>query len=323
MSLYVSIALMDASRGDVMGLTARWRHCTRAGGPSHGRRAPASRRHGHLARHGRMPARDEMAAPEDAHTMTAIAYLGPPGTFSEEAAIAYMAGRDDVGLLPLASMPAVVTAIETGAATVGVLPIENLLEGSVTFTLDLLIHETGLQIAGEIVIPIRQYLVARAGLALPEVKVLYGHPQSLGQCRKFIERCLPGVATVASLSNSAAPAEALADERPAVAISTLRAAELTGAHILARDIADMPGNVTRFIVLAPHDAQPTGDDKTSFCFGFVEDRAGTLVGALQELAAEDINMTKLESRPSKAVLGQYIFLVDVNGHRLDPPVAPA
>lgn len=255
--------------------------------------------------------------------MHTIAYLGPAGTFSEEAAIAYAGGRADVSYLPLSSIPAAVTAIETSAADVGVLPIENLLEGSVTFTLDLLIHETDLQIAAEIVIPIRQYLVARAGLKLSEIKVLYAHPQSLGQCRKFIERCLPGVATVASLSNSAAPAEALADERPAAAISTLRAAEITGAQILARDIADNLSNVTRFIALGRHDAPPTGDDKTSFCFGFAEDRAGTLVEALQELAAERINMTKLESRPSKATLGRYIFLVDINGHREDAHVARA
>ncbi|MCU0490872.1 MAG: prephenate dehydratase [Chloroflexaceae bacterium] len=255
--------------------------------------------------------------------MQTIAYLGPPGTFSEEAALAYAAGRAGVNFLPLASMPAVVTAIETDAATVGVLPIENVLEGSVTNTLDLLIHETNLRIAGEIVVPIRQYLVARAGITLPEIKVLYAHPQSLGQCRKFVERCLPGVATVASLSNSAAPTEALADERPAAAISTLRAAELTGSHVLAREIADTQGNVTRFIVLAQHDAPPTGDDKTSFCFGFREDRAGTLVGALHELAADNINMTKLESRPAKAALGQYIFLVDINGHREDARVAAA
>lgn len=255
--------------------------------------------------------------------MRSIAYLGPVGTFSEEAAIAYAGGRADTTFLPLSSIPAVVTAIETGAATIGVLPVENLLEGSVTFTLDLLIHETSLKIAGEIVIPIRQYLVARGGLSLAEVKVLYGHPQSLGQCRKFIERCLPGVATVASLSNSAAPAEAMADERPAAAISTLRAAELTGTAILARDIADTLGNVTRFIVLGQQDAAPTGDDKTSFCFGFSEDRAGTLVGALQELAAEQINMTKLESRPSKVVLGQYIFLADTNGHREEAHLARA
>jgi prephenate dehydratase len=251
-----------------------------------------------------------------------IAYLGPPGSFSEEAAIAY--GGAQAELVPLASMPAVVTAAETGAATVGVLPIENVLEGSVTTTLDLLIHETDLRIAGETVIPIKQYLVARPGIGLPQIKVLYAHPQSLGQCRKFVERCLPGVATVASLSNSAAPSEALADERPAAAISTLRAAEITGAHILASGINDRADNVTRFIALGRADSPPSGDDKTSFCFGFAEeDRAGTLVGALEELARAKINMTKLESRPSKEVLGQYIFLVDINGHRLDPPVAAA
>jgi prephenate dehydratase len=139
-----------------------------------------------------------------------------------------------------------------------------------------------------------------------------------------VERCLPGIATVASLSNSAAPAEALADERPAAAIGTLRAAELTGAAILAQDIQDRAGNVTRFVALGRKDSPPTGDDKTSFCFGFGEqDRAGSLVGALQELAAANINMTKLESRPSKEVLGSYIFLVDINGHREDPHVAAA
>jgi prephenate dehydratase len=253
--------------------------------------------------------------------MPTIAYLGPPGTFSEEAAMAYGAAFEDAAYLPLTNIPAVVTAIETGAATAGVLPIENMLEGSVTFTLDLLIHETGLLIGGEIVIPIRQYLVARQGLALPQIEVLYAHPQSLGQCRKFVDRCLPDVTTVASLSNSAAPAEALADERPAAAISTLRAAEVTGAEILARDIADNRNNVTRFIVLAQHDAQPTGYDKTSFCFSMLEDRAGVLVEELQELARENINMTKLESRPTKGVLGQYVFLVDIEGHRKEPHVA--
>jgi prephenate dehydratase len=253
--------------------------------------------------------------------MTTIAYLGPPGTFSEEAAKAY--GGAQAEYLPLMSIPAVVTAIETGAATAGVLPIENVLEGSVTTTLDLLIHETTLQICGETVIPIRHFLVAREGLKLPQIKVLYAHPQSLGQCRKFVERCLPNVETVASLSNSAAPAEALADDRGAAAISTQRAAELVGVHMLACDIQDRSGNVTRFIALSREDHPPTGDDKTSFCFGFQEDRAGSLVGALEELAREQINMTKLESRPSKEVLGQYIFLVDINGHRTNPHVERA
>lgn len=251
--------------------------------------------------------------------MKSIAYLGPPGSFSEEAARAY--GGPDAEYLPLTSMPAVVTAIETGAASEGVLPIENVLEGSVTTTLDLLIHETDLRIAGETVIPIRQCLVAKEGAKLSEVKVLYAHPQSLGQCRRFVERCLPGVATVASLSNSAAPSEALYDERPAAAISTLRAAELTGAMILARDIQDRSDNVTRFIALGCNDSPPTGDDKTSMCFGYAADRAGILVETLQEFANERINMTKLESRPSKATLGEYIFLVDINGHREDSQIA--
>ena len=253
--------------------------------------------------------------------MTAIAYLGPPGTFSEEAALAY--GGPDAEYLPFASMPAVVTAIETGVASAGVLPIENVLEGSVPITLDLLIHETDLKIAGETVIPIRHYLVVPPGLTLSQITKLYAHPQSLGQCRRFVERCLPHVAQVASLGNSAAPAEALADAQPAAAISTLRAAELTGAQILARDIQDRSSNVTRFIALGRQDGLPTGDDKTSFCFGFDEDRAGTLVEALEELARENINMTKLESRPSKEVLGRYIFLVDINGHRNDAHVARA
>lgn len=257
--------------------------------------------------------------------MHTIAYLGPAGTFSEEAAMAYAAtiADDNTVYLPLTNIPAVVTAIETGAATVGVLPIENMLEGSVSSTLDLLIHETGLCIAGETVIPIRQYLVARPGLTLPAIEVLYAHPQSLGQCRRFIERCLPQVAQVASLSNSAAPAEAMAEERPAAAISTLRAAEINGAAVLAHDIADHRSNVTRFIVLARQDAAPTGYDKTSFCFGFLEDRAGVLVGELQELAQANINMTKLESRPTRSVLGQYIFLVDIEGHRSEAHVAQA
>lgn len=251
-----------------------------------------------------------------------IAYLGPPGSYSELAALA--CGNAETEYLPLASMPAVVTAVETGAATSGVLPIENVLEGSVTTTLDLLIHETQLQIMAETLVPVRHLLVARPGVKLSQVRVLYAHPQSLGQSRRFVERCLPGVATVASLSNSAAPAEALADERPAAAITTQRAAVLTGAHILARDIQDRQDNVTRFVALGRSESPPTGDDKTSFCFGFAEqDRAGVLVDVLRELAEVGINMTKLESRPSREVFGRYIFLVDINGHCTDPHVADA
>ena len=254
--------------------------------------------------------------------MSGIAYLGPPGSYSEIAALVW--GDAATPLLPLATMPAVVTAVETGAARHGVLPIENVLEGGVTTTLDLLIHETALRISGETVVPIRHVLVARAGMQPPQVRVLYGHPPSLGQCRRFIERVLPGVATVASLSNSTAPVEALADERGAAAISTERAAVLAGAVIIARDIQDRAENVTRFIRLSHTDHPPTGDDKTSLCFGFSErDRPGILVDALQEFSSVGLNITRLESRPSKDVLGGYVFLVDLNGHRTDAPLAAA
>jgi prephenate dehydratase len=147
---------------------------------------------------------------------------------------------------------------------------------------------------------------------------------TLGQCRHFIDTHLPHVTTIASLSNSAAPAEALASVRPAVAIGTTRAAELTGADILVPDIQDVAHNVTRFVVLGRHDHPPTGDDKTSLCFGFDrEDQPGQLVRPIQILSDATINMIKFESRPSKAVLGEYVFLVDINGHRLDPHIATA
>ncbi len=251
-----------------------------------------------------------------------ISYLGPAGTYSEIAARMYAQPTDI--LVAHTSLPAAFHAVDHGDADVAVLPIENVLEGSVTVTLDLLIHESTLRIQHELVVPISHQLLGRVGTDLATVEVLYGHPQSLGQCRQFIESTLPHVTTVASLSNSAAPAEALASVRPAVAIGTLRAAELTGACVLVADIQDMAHNVTRFVVLGKDDHPPTGDDKTSLCFGFDrEDQPGQLVRPIQILSDAAINMIKFESRPSKAVLGEYVFLVDINGHRLDPHIAAA
>ncbi|HEY1012051.1 MAG TPA: prephenate dehydratase [Herpetosiphonaceae bacterium] len=248
-----------------------------------------------------------------------LAFLGPPGTFSEQAA--QLAGQDGATLLPLASMPAVVTAVETRAADAGVLPIENSLEGAVSTTLDVLIHETDLRIQREIVIPIRHMLACRAGLQLQEIAVLHTHPQPLGQSRRFVERCLPNVATVAALSTAAALQEALADQRPAAALTTLLAAERAGAHLLARDVQDSAANLTRFVVLAHSDAPPTGRDKTSLAIRVRHNRAGALHEALGLFAAASINLTKIESRPAKGQLGDYVFLIDLEGHRRDEPVA--
>lgn len=201
--------------------------------------------------------------------------------------------------------------------------IENSIEGSVTDTLDLLIHESKVLIKEELVLPIEHQLLARPGTEASDVKVLFSHPQALGQCRNFIERCFPKVDIVAALSNAAAVEEMMASSHPAAAIGTARAAELYGAQTLARAIQDRASNVTRFVVLATTDHAATGFDKTSLCFSFAEDRPGVLSEVLQEFAQRNINLTKLESRPSKESLGRYIFLVDLEGHREEPQVAEA
>ncbi len=253
------------------------------------------------------------------HTRT-IAYLGPAGTWSEAAALQW--GGDDATLQPLASMPAVASAVETGLAGAGILPIENSLEGAVSTTLDLLIHETELQIVAEVVVPIRHMLLVNPGTTLGDIQVLRSHPQALGQCRRFIERVLPNATTAAALSTTAAVDE-MVNDRHAAAIATQRAAELYGVTVLARDIQDKHTNQTRFVVLAPHDAAPTGDDKTSIAFSVPQNAPGSLVGVLHEFAARTINMAKLESRPARDRLGQYIFLCDLEGHRDDEQIADA
>ncbi len=252
--------------------------------------------------------------------MTRIAYLGPAGTWSESAALLH--GGAESMLLPLGSIPAVVSAIETGLADVGVLPVENSLEGAVGTTLDLLIHETDLQIVAEVVVPIRHMLLAKPETALADIQVLRSHPQALAQCRRFIERVLPRATTAAALSTTAAVEEMLAESHSA-AIGTPRAAELYPVQILARDIQDKQTNETRFLVLATHDAPPTGNDKTSLAFSVPQNTPGSLMRVLQIFAEANINLAKLESRPARERLGQYIFLCDLEGHRDDPHVAAA
>ncbi|GAC1641788.1 MAG: prephenate dehydratase [Bradyrhizobium sp.] len=248
-----------------------------------------------------------------------IAYLGPEGTWTEAAA-RLLAGLD-AELVPLTPMGGVVSAVETSVAAYGVLPIENSLEGSVPATLDLLIHETGLQISAEVVVPIRHTLLAAPGTNLAAIRVVRSHPQALGQCRRFLERVLPGVATAGSLSTTAAVNEVMR-ETGGAAIATPRAADLYGAVVLARDIQDKQNNATRFVLLGQHDSPPTGDDKTSLAFSVAQNAPGALVEILTVFAAAGINLSKLESRPAQDRLGQYIFLCDLEAHRSDPQVAP-
>jgi len=247
-----------------------------------------------------------------------VAYLGPPGTFSEEAALHY---AEKAKLIPFSSVLAVASAVDTGMAHEGVVAIENSLEGSVTDTLDLLIHESKLLIRYELVLPIEHHLLVTSGTETSEVEVIFSHPQALAQCRHFLEKCFPKAKVVAALSTAAAVEQMVSSSITSAAIGTQRAAELYGAEILARSIQDQSPNLTRFVVLAREDHPPTGKDKTSLCFSFADDRPGLLYEVLKEFAECDINLVKVESRPSKKILGKYIFLVDLDGHRQDTVIS--
>ena len=249
-----------------------------------------------------------------------IAYLGPAGTFTEAAALLY---DPEAQLIPFPSVAAVAEAVDSGTAEEGVVPIENSLEGSVTDTLDLLIHDSNLSIRHEIVIPIEHCLLGKPGGSAQEVALIYSHPQALAQCRRFIAKSFPKAQAVAALSTAAAVEDMLESKSPAAAIANSRAAGIYGADILAQGIQDSSANHTRFVVLAHHDHPPTGRDKTSLCFYFNDDRAGMLYSVMGHFATRNINLAKVESRPNKESLGRYIFLVDLDGHQEDASVQEA
>ena len=249
-----------------------------------------------------------------------IAFFGPVGTYTEEAALLYNPHTD---LQPFPTIAAVFLAVSSGITDQGVVPIENSLEGSVTYTLDLLISQSLLSIFKEIVLPIEHFLMAKPGTRAADIQVIYSHPQALAQCRNFLERCFPQGQQVASLSTVAAVVDMKASSLCAAAIAPRRAAALHDVEIIGQNIQDNPINVTRFVVLARQDHPPTGRDKTSICFSFREDLPGLLYRALGEFAERNINLAKVESRPTKQSLGQYIFLIDCEGHRQDRLVKEA
>jgi prephenate dehydratase len=253
-------------------------------------------------------------------TPITLAYLGPAGTFTEEAARQY---RSDATLVSCSTIPAIAKAVLGGSAEQGVFPIENSLQGAVTDTLDLLIHGDGLRITQEIAIPISHCLVMKPGTDLRSIATVYSHPQALAQCREYLERKFPKAAVAASLSTAAAVDQALSSPTPAAAISNRRAAELTGAEVVEEGVQDNLNNVTRFVVLAGEDHAPTGRDKTSICFSFAADKPGQLYWAMGEFAERNVNLSKIESRPTRMGLGQYYFLVDMEGHREDAKIKDA
>ena len=250
-------------------------------------------------------------------TNKSISFLGPAGTYSEQAAQIWCGECD---LVSVDSIPDVAQAVNDGRSEIGIVPIENSIEGGVTFTLDLLIHDSDLSICGEIVIPINHNLMSKNEINYIDIKTVYSHPQSLGQCRQFLASNLPNANLVASLSNSAAVEEMMNSPINSAAISSDQAAKIYDAKILQKNVEDRPNNETRFIVLGKSDHPKTGNDKTSLCFEFQGDQPGILSESLTEFASRDINLVKIESRPNKKSLGRYVFLVDIEGHRSDQKV---
>ena len=249
-----------------------------------------------------------------------LAYLGPEGTYSEQAAIDYDPQLERVAF---GAIPLVVAAAGDREVDEAIVPIENSLEGTVTFTVDLLIHESNLKIKGEVVVPIHHCLLIDPGTSFDQIEVVYSHPQALAQCRGYLTRNLPNADSVASLSTAGAVSDMRESRHTAAAISSRRAAEIFGATIVDANIEDVFNNQTRFVVLGESDSSPTGRDRTSICFDFAQDAPGVLYDTLGELARRNINMIKIESRPDRRSLGQYVFLIDLEGHREDDVIRAA
>lgn len=244
-----------------------------------------------------------------------IAYLGPPGTFTEQA----LRTQDDLlhpEPLPLDSIPDVLWAVADGDVELGFVPIENAIEGSVNVTLDSLAFDTDLLIQREVVMEVTLHLLGLPGTVLGDVTQVVSIPVALAQCRNFLRKNLPDATTLPA--NSTAEAARMlgeSGEATQAAIAPARAGELYGLTVIAAEVEDHPENKTRFVVVAREGvAAATGHDKTSLVIYQRHDSPGSLLAILQEFAARSINLTKLESRPTKQGLGDYCFLVDFEGH---------
>jgi prephenate dehydratase len=254
-----------------------------------------------------------------------VAYLGPAGTYSEEALRASApAGVEEV---PYPTIHEAVMAVQEGAVERAVVPIENALEGAVAITLDTLALEaTGVRIAAEVVQPIHHCVVAAAELELDEVTRVVSHPQATAQCERFLRERLPHAERV--VAPSTADAVLSVRDRPgsAVALGSRLAAELYDCVVLAADVEDHPDNATRFVWLAAADAvaDPGPRAKTSVVFwGGGDESPGWLVSVLREFSDRDVNLTRIESRPRRVRLGHYMFFADLEGAAARPPVREA
>jgi prephenate dehydratase len=253
-----------------------------------------------------------------------IGFLGPSGTFTEEA-LRSEAGLAQADLRPLPSFVHVLSAVTDGAVDYGFVAIENSIEGTVSIALDQLVFERDLIIVGEVILPVTQNLLAHPGTTLFDIRRIVSFPHATGQCRGWLTANLPDVEEVAARSTAeAVRLVAEGGDRHSAAIGTVLAARLYGLDVLEPEIEDRVGNSTRFVLVGPHDVgipAPTGHDKTSVVCFQSSDHPGSLHGILGQFSARDLNLVKLESRPTKRELGEYCFIIDFEGHVADEVVA--
>jgi len=241
-----------------------------------------------------------------------VAFQGEIGAYSEEAAFQFFGSS--IQLKPCESLEDVFKVVEQGVVEFGVVPSENSLEGSISRVYDLLL-DSSLKVCGEIELRIMHCLIGIPEARLDLIKRVYSHPQALGQCKTFLRHLgcelVPTYDTAGSVK--------LIKEKGTAdggAVASARAAEIYGMKILAREIEDNPNNFTRFFILSKHDSPPSGNDKTSIVFS-VKHKPGALYEALKELAVRKINLTKIESRPTRQKPWEYNFYLDFEGHRQD------
>ncbi len=244
---------------------------------------------------------------------TRIAYLGPAGTFTEQALLS----QDDLAsaeLVPLPKFVDVLDATSNGETELGFVAIENAIEGTVNVTLDALAFDHDLLIQREVVLDIQLHLMALPGTRREDVTAVFSHPVANAQCRGFLDKEMPQAEVKAANSTSEAAVMA-ADDPTIAALAPALAAEKYGLELLATDVADHPGNQTRFVLVAPSGVLArSGHDKTTVVLTQRHDHPGSLVAILQEFAARSINLSRLSSRPVKTALGSYCFIVDIDGH---------
>jgi chorismate mutase/prephenate dehydratase len=246
-----------------------------------------------------------------------VAYLGPQGTFTEAAMIKRF-GQACKGV-PCASIDEVFRKVESGEANYGVVPVENSTEGAIGRTLDLLL-QTPLRICGEVLLAVHQCLLSQDA-DLATIQRVYSHPQSLGQCQDWLNTHLPHAARISVASNAEA-ASLAAEQVHSAAIAGRQAGERFNVAILAENIEDDPRNTTRFLVMGNQDVAVSGRDKTSLVMS-APNRPGAVHDLLAPLAKHGVSMSKLESRPARAGLWEYVFFLDIEGHQADAKVAAA